>query len=52
MKEIPQEYVQRILGYVGEEDPLSIQGPDPKQLERLIKGASASRLRKRPAPGN
>lgn len=51
MKETPQEYVQRILGYVGGEDPLRIQRRTPKQLERLIKGARASRLRKRPAPG-
>ncbi len=50
MKETPQEYVQRILGYVGAQDPLGIQRRTPKTLERLIKGASASRLRKRPAP--
>jgi hypothetical protein len=51
MKETPQEYVQRILGYVGAQDPLSIQRRTPEELERFIKGASASRLRKRPAPG-
>src|SRR5216684_6303135 len=51
MKETPQEYVQRILGYVGAQDPLSIQRRTPEELERLIKGASASSLRKRPAPG-
>ena len=51
MKETPQEYVRRILGYVGTQDPLSIQRVTAKKLERLIKGASASRLRKRPAPG-
>jgi hypothetical protein len=50
MKETPQEYVQRILGYVGAQDPLSIQRRTPEELERFIKGASASRLRKRPAP--
>lgn len=51
MKETPQEYVQRILGYVGAQDPLSIQRRTPKELERLIKGASASGLQKRPALG-
>ncbi len=51
MKETPQEYVQRILGYVGAQDPLSIQRRTAKTLERLIQAASASRLRKRPAPG-
>jgi hypothetical protein len=50
MKETPQEYVQRILGYVGAQDPLSIQRRTPEELERFVKGASASRLRKRPAP--
>src|SRR5207244_13388136 len=51
MKETPQEYVQRILTYVGGKDPLNIQAQTAKELERLIKGASASRLRKRPGPG-
>jgi hypothetical protein len=51
MKETPQEYIQRILSYVGRQDPLDIQVRTPKELERLIKGASAARLHKRPAPG-
>jgi hypothetical protein len=51
VKETPQEYVQRILGYVGAQDPLSIQRRTHKELERLIKGASASGLQKRPSPG-
>ena len=51
MKETPQEYIQRILHYVGGQDPLDIQARTPKELERLITGASASRLHQRPAPG-
>lgn len=51
MKETPQEYVQRILGYVGAQDPLSIQRRTAKTLAGLIKGTAASRLRQRPAPG-
>jgi len=51
MKETPQEYVRRILGYVGGQDPLSIQVRTAKELERLIEGASASRLHQRPAAG-
>ena len=51
MKETAQEYVRRILGYVGGQDPLSIQVRTAKELERLIEGASASRLHKRPAAG-
>ena len=51
MKETPQEYIQRILSYVRGQDPLDIQVRTPKELERLIKGASAPRLHQRPAPG-
>lgn len=51
MKETPQEYIRRILSYLGEQNPLDIQVRTPKELERLIEGASASRLRQRPAPG-
>ncbi len=51
MKETPQEYIQRILRYVGGQDPLDIQVRTAKELERLIEGASASLLRQRPAPG-
>ncbi len=51
MKETPQEYVQRILGYLDGKDPLKVQMGTAKQLGRLIKGASPSALRQRPAPG-
>jgi hypothetical protein len=51
MQEAAQQYIQRILGYVGGQDPLDIQARTPKELEHLIEGASESRLRRRPAPG-
>ena len=51
MKETPQEYIQRIVSYLGGRDPLDIQERTPKELERLITGAAASRLHQRPAPG-
>jgi hypothetical protein len=51
VKETPQAYSQRILSYLGEQDPLDIQARTPQNLERLVKGASAARLRQRPAPG-
>src|SRR5260370_13813172 len=51
MKEPPQQYVQRIPGYVGDQDPLTIQAQTATTLERLIAGASPSQLRRRPAPG-
>jgi DinB superfamily len=50
MKETPQQYVQRVFGYVGEKKPLAIQTATAGKLVRLIKGVPASKLRKRPAP--
>jgi DinB superfamily len=51
MQETPQQYIQRMLGYVGVQEPLKVQAATPKKIERLLKGASSSKLRKRPAPG-
>jgi hypothetical protein len=52
MKETPQEYIQRMLGYTaGGENPVKVQAASAKKLEKLIKGVPAAKLRKRPAPG-
>jgi DinB superfamily len=50
MKETPQQYTQRILGYVDGKEPLAVQAETAERLDRLIKGVSAAELRKRPAP--
>src|SRR6266446_10065263 len=50
MKETPQQYTQRLLGYVGGKKPLAVQAATANKLARLIKGVPVSRLRKRPAP--
>jgi len=50
MKETPQEYIRRILSYLGGQDALDVQARTPQELERLVTRASAARLRKRPAP--
>jgi hypothetical protein len=50
MNETPQEYIKRITSYVEGEQPLKVQAATPKKLERLIKGVSMSKLRKRHAP--
>src|ERR1017187_1484380 len=50
MKETPQEYIKRITSYVEGEQPMKVQAATPKKLERLIRGISLSKLRKRPAP--
>ena len=50
MKETPQQYAQRILGYVEGEQPLQVQAATAGKLERLIKRVALTKLRKRPAP--
>jgi DinB superfamily len=50
MKETPQQYTQRVLGYIEGKEPLALQTATPKKIERLIKGVSPAKLRKRPAP--
>src|SRR5258708_38003419 len=50
MKETPQQYTQRVVGYTEGKQPLAVQAATPKKLQRLIKGVPTSKLRKRPAP--
>ncbi|HYA89540.1 MAG TPA: DinB family protein [archaeon] len=50
MKETAEEYIKRMLGHVGGQDPLKLQAVAPKKIEKLLKGKSAAKLRKRPAP--
>ncbi len=50
MKETPQQYTQRVLGYVEGKKPLAVQAATANKLARLIKGVPVSRLRKRPTP--
>ncbi len=50
MQETPQQYTHRILSNVAEQEPLKVLAATPKRIERLLGRASASRLRKRPAP--
>jgi len=51
MKETPQEYIQRMLGYTGGgENPAKVQAATAKKLAKLIKGVPAAKLKKRPAP--
>ncbi|MGD1210045.1 MAG: DinB family protein [Candidatus Acidiferrales bacterium] len=51
MAETPQQYTQRMLGNVGNQQPLKVQAATPRKLERLLKGVPGSKLRKRPAQG-
>jgi hypothetical protein len=50
MAETPQQYTARILSNIADQGPLKVQAATPKKIERLVKGASAAKLRKKPAP--
>src|SRR5260370_17376530 len=50
MKETPQQYTERVLGYVEGKKPLAVQAATANKLARLVRGVPVSRLRKRPAP--
>jgi hypothetical protein len=50
MKETPQQYTQRIVGYMDGKTPLTVQASTAKKIEKLIKGVPAAKLKKRPAP--
>jgi hypothetical protein len=51
MNETALQYIQRITAHVEGKQPLTVQAATPKKLGRMIKGMSASELRKRPAAG-
>lgn len=50
MQETAQQYTQRILKNTEGKDPLKTQAATAKTLSKLLKGAGAAKLRKRPAP--
>jgi hypothetical protein len=48
--ETVEQYRNRMLSYVKDQDPLKIQAATPQKLARLLKGVSKVKLRKRPKP--
>lgn len=50
MKETSQQYTQRVVSYLDGKQPLAVQAATAKKIDRLIKGVSPAKLRKRPAP--
>ncbi|MGO9309410.1 MAG: DinB family protein [Spirochaetia bacterium] len=50
MQETPQQYTRRILGYIEGKKPMEILAASPRQIARLVKGVSARKLSRRPAP--
>ena len=51
MRETPQQYIQRILGFIDGKDPLQVQRDTPKKLQKLLKPLSKKQLTQRPEPG-
>jgi hypothetical protein len=51
MPETTEQYRQRMFGHVSGNDPLKLQAAAPAKLAKLLKGVSAAKARKRPAPG-
>ena len=49
--ETGKQYTRRILGNVGKGDPLKILEASPGKLDRLLKGLSNAKARKRPGKG-
>ncbi len=51
MAETAEQYRKRMLAQLDGKHPLKLQAEAPKKIERLLKGVSPAKLRKRPAPG-
>lgn len=51
MPETAQEYLQRVLGLLGRQDPLKVQAATANKLGRLIGRTPGVKLHKPPAPG-
>ena len=50
MKETPQQYTQRITGYMAGKEPLKVQKATPRKLAGLVKRLDKQQLNYRPAP--
>ncbi len=51
MNETAQEYTQRILGYLGGEDPVKILAVTPRKLSKILRGVPRQKLGKKPGHG-
>ncbi|MBI4563716.1 MAG: DinB family protein [Planctomycetes bacterium] len=49
MQETPQQYTQRILGYLDGKKPMEVLTASPRQIARQVKGVSKNKLSQRPA---
>lgn len=51
MQETVEQYKQRIMGYLGDQDPMHVLAGTVPKIEKLVKGVPAARLKKQPTPG-
>ncbi len=51
MAETGKQYTRRIMKNLGKGDPLKVLAASPRKLDRLLKGLSAAKARKRPGKG-
>jgi uncharacterized damage-inducible protein DinB len=51
MEVTPQQYIQRMLGLVGDKEPLELQRETARTLAKLIKPLTRKQLSQRPEPG-
>ena len=50
MKETPQQYIERILGYLDGKKPLDLLSASPRKIAAPVKGVTKAKLSKRPQP--
>jgi len=50
MTETPQQYIQRILGYIEGKEPLRVQRETPKKLAAIVRKLNKKQLSRKPAP--
>ena len=51
MAETTKQYIRRLLDYLGKSDPMKVLAASPGKLDRLVKGLSRAKARKRPGRG-
>jgi len=51
MAETFEAYRQRVLSYLGDQDPIAVQQATPSQLEQRLRDVAPDVLVRRPAPG-
>ena len=50
MTETPQQYIQRILGYIEGKEPLRVQRETPRKLAAIVRKLNKKQLSRKPAP--